>query len=355
MKKILCLVLSIVLVLSLVACGNKEEEILAKYDSVDIADIQGKISDVFYTLDYTAINVNGEMREYDPYAEQAGQYISYDLGDCKDIVVYSENVVVVEQKDGKLKTIVVLRDEDAKTCKTHEIKYDVDAKDFAYADCYDYTEGEESVVLVYKDGSDFKYYIHDLNGTEISKGDWSDIYEEYDDEDFVIDQIVYTSNGDAYALNKDKEIRGLDFYGSSIDGFDSGSAEIDDIDEWLAINFTVDVIVTHSNDDKNVYFYHKGEERYAQSGKIELPKSYKTSDIKTVLELYKGLFIEFEDGEYYTCSYDQDFGTGEVSGEVKWENIDDFKKAAGSGTLIEMAGQLCVLKDGTFYQYIGQQ
>jgi hypothetical protein len=227
-------------------------------------------------------------------------------------------------------------------CETHEVTYqDINKDSFVYAG-YANTDNK-TLFMVYKNGNEFMYQRNNLDGSEIDSGKMSDILSG-DIEGYEIDKLIYTPYGDLYTLNKNNEIRSVSFGSDAIYLFAQDTSMIPEIDEWLVVGFGVDIIVTHTEDDSTLYFYHR-EDGYKDIGTVKLPEEYKTNNIKNVVELYSGLLVEFDDGEYYLCDYSIGITTNKFEKEPTWRQPDGFKDLIKDGQIVELMGQLCVLKN----------
>jgi len=208
MKKIIAFLTTLVMCLSLVACGNSEYQ--AIIDALDAKDYQLAVQEIYklYQADQTGENATGAETEADPEvkameASAIGEWtVSYYYEDDNEITTFTVNEDgTATIGDESFTWELNYADKDSasfniKNGDTNVYDLDVDKKDEGYhsATLYKYTDEYNTTWI------DEFYRLDDFTKIEITKDNFFDYFEEYENTEII-------ENKDAFGEVTSTDIR----------------------------------------------------------------------------------------------------------------------------------------------------
>ena len=235
MKRILSLLLMLIMLLGLCACGNRNDpdaiapgepvenhdisnaikvnqnEELQLLEYYNIGDLQGKIKNTYKHYTYYAFEVDGKLYEYDSATDVGvkDEYIIYDISKYNSVIAYNENVIVVDDEDGNLIALAISK----KDKKKHTVTINpIKLKDIKIHELWQCKadEKENWIAVVYRKDNQIMYSVQKFNGDVIQAGHINDIMDEEDQKFGLCDYLVANS-GELFGLNEKSELRTFEF------------------------------------------------------------------------------------------------------------------------------------------------
>ena len=397
MKKILCIILSLIFVLSLCACGNTKDnkepdtnppvnseqtnedapmypedfqnKELTLIEDSNIETLQGKIDAYYQSHTYRLLKVGNSLYEYNGADDltQEDSYCLYDISDYNSVVYYKANgmskdsTIVVDDKDGKLTAIIAIkRDAKTHTVKINKISLD-DIKAEEIVECESSNENNV-ITVVYKRNNQIKYLIKYLDGKVFQSGNIEDLIEE-EDKAYGLSDFIYANKDYLYALNDKHEIRTFelrcwkqddDKYWTACYINDINLNTLEGWNKFVSLTSAQTAIVCQDNEPDTLKAYIQvgdwSNHKYDLAGSIKLPKTYTGANIKETYELLNQVIVRFDDGEYYllNCA----FGEKEMRYPLSWTKLSGFTNIAKDYQIDMYGADMCLLSsDGKLYLY----
>lgn len=387
MKRILSLLLMLIILLGLCACGNRNDpdatapgepvenhdisnaikvsqnEELQLLEYYNIGDLQGKIKNTYKHYTYYAFEVDGNLYEYDSATDVGvkDEYIIYDISKYNSVISYNENVIVVDDEDGNLialatskkdkkKHTVTISPIKLKDIKTHELWQ-------CKAD-----EKENWISVVYKKDNQIMYSVQKFNGDVIQAGNINDIMDEEDQEFRLCDYLVANS-GELFALNEKRELRTFEFrvwkddnkkYNINCYLIEYNFDQFNNWTRFVKLDHSFQWAVIHSDNDALVKFYIRTgkwpDQKMELVDTIQMPESYKAQDIAETYEVLNATIVVFADGEYYKL--DHSFNNQGFNRAPYWEKLSGLTKVAKDKEVATYGPWITIAEsDGKVYTY----
>lgn len=387
MKKFLCLLLVMIMVCGLCACGNNKDnpdatapgepvnqdisnkidvndnEELQMLEYYNIGDLQGKIKNTYKHYTYYTFEVDDKLYEYDSATDVGveDEYIIYDISKYNSVISYNENVIVVDDKDGNLIALAISNKNKTK----HTAKFNpIAIKNVKVENLWQCKadEKENWVSVIYKQNNDIMYFVKQFDGKTLSSGKLETIMDD-EDKAFGLCDYIVAASGELFALNKERQMRTLEL---RVWLQDDGEYQFncyltnynfdifDNWTRWVKLDHSFQWAVVQSSDDSMVNFYIRTGEWPNQKmellDKIKLPESYTAKDIAETYEVLNASIIMFADGEYYKLKHS--FSGQGFNEEPKWEKMSGLTKAIQDKVVGLYGPWITVLEpSGTLYTY----
>ncbi len=347
---------------------NTSEEVVLVED-FNIETIQGRIDEYrsYYTFD--AFFVDGILYEYDEANTDENMYTCWNIGEYKSIISYNENVCVVENLDSTVTAYVALS-KNNHVCETQKIVLPITADQFILCEA----ESEENwISLTYSKEGQFYYWVTQLTGEVLGSGNITSIMDQ-EDAAFGVTKLINTTacterdHEFLFALNAENELRTFEVRVTAINDTyyidcylnDENFGELQDVDKWVELSLSCNLIASKSGDDDNLHFYEGNliDEDLEFVCKIQLPEGQKTGNIAQSYRGFDWNLIEFDNGDYYKLYYNNVFSSS------RDENVlPIWYKMEGLSNLATDYKQICTYRigigmlteDGYFYRLANDQ
>lgn len=383
MKRILSLLLSVVMLLGLCACGNKnnpdatapgepieqeaticvnDNEELQLLDYYNIEELQGNIDSLYKHYTYYAFESDGKLYEYDSATpiETKDEYVVYDLKE-NTVLSYNETAIVIQDKNDTLTALVPSN----KNVKKHTAKINTISiegiKPHEFWQC-EADEKQNWVSVVYKQNDNIMYTVYQFDGTIVDSGNIQTIMDEKAQE-FKLSDYVYSNDGEIFALNEHSAIRTFELrvwrneekeYTINCYLNDYGFDKFNDWSTWIKLDHSFQWALINNADPNVVNFYQRtgNLDNYQMNkiGSVELPSECKDKTIAACYSVLNATIVMFSDNQYYKL--DHAFEGKEFSREPSWTKLAGLSKIAYDKEVFLYGPWLCVLEsDGKLYTY----